>query len=135
VGPRGGAAGDLYVHLRVQPDERFVRDGDDLTAVVTLTPAQAALGTEVAFETLDGIEDLRIPAGTQSGDVLRLRGHGVPHVRGRGRGDLRVRYVVHTPTELSDEEEELYRRLAEVRGDAVSAPRSGVVGRIREAFK
>jgi molecular chaperone DnaJ len=67
--------------------------------------------------------------------VVRLRGHGVPHVRGRGRGDLRIRYVVRTPTDLSDEEEELYRRLAELRGDAVAAPKGGVVGRIREAFK
>ena len=135
VGPRGGPAGDLYVHLRVEPDARFSRDGDDLSAIVDLSPSQAALGTEVAFETLDGVEDLKIPAGTQSGDVVRLKNLGVPHVRGRGRGDLRVRYVVRTPSDLSDEEEELYRRLAELRGDAVSAPRSGVVGRIREAFK
>jgi molecular chaperone DnaJ len=135
VGPRGGPAGDLYVHLRVTADERFSRDGDDLAAIVGLTPAQATLGTQVAFETLDGVEDLRIPPGTQSGDVVRLRGHGVPHVRGRGRGDLRIRYVVRTPTDLTDEEEELYRRLAELRGDAVAAPKGGVVGRIREAFK
>ncbi len=135
VGPRGGPAGDLYVHLNVRADERFLRDGDDLAAIVSLTPAQAALGTDVAFETLDGVEDLRIPAGTQSGDVVRLKGHGVPHVRGRGRGDLRIRYVVRTPTELTDEEDELYRRLAELRGDTVTGPRGGVVGRIREAFK
>jgi molecular chaperone DnaJ len=135
VGPRGGPAGDLYVHLRVRPDARFSRDGDDLAAIVDLSPAQAVLGTEVAFETLDGVEDLKIPAGTQSGDVVRLKNLGVPHVRGRGRGDLRVRYVVRTPGDLSDEEEELYRRLAELRGDAVASPRSGVVGRIREAFK
>lgn len=135
VGPRGGPAGDLYVHLRVKPDDRFTRDGDDLSAIVPLTPAQAVLGTEVAFETLDGVEDLRIPAGTQSGDVVRLKGHGVPHVRGRGRGDLRVRYVVRTPTDLSDEEEALYRQLAELRGDAVAEHRGGVGRRIREAFK
>ncbi|HYF47160.1 MAG TPA: J domain-containing protein, partial [Acidimicrobiales bacterium] len=135
VGPRGGPAGDLYVHLRVKPDDRFSRDGDDLAAIVDLSPAQAAIGTEVAFETLDGVEDLKVPAGTQSGDVVRLKGLGVPHVRGRGRGDLRVRYVVRTPTDLSDEEEELYRRLAELRGDDVASPRTGMVGRIREAFK
>jgi molecular chaperone DnaJ len=135
VGPRGGPAGDLYVHLRVRPDERFIRDGDDLAAIVGLSPAQAALGTEVAFETLDGDEDLKVPAGTQSGDVVRLKGQGVPHVRGRGRGDLRIRYVVRTPTELTPEEDELYRRLADLREDPVNAPRNGVVGRIREAFK
>jgi molecular chaperone DnaJ len=135
VGPRGGPAGDLYVHLRVRPDDRFTRDGDDLAAIVGLSPAQAALGTDVAFETLDGVEDLRIPAGTQSGDVVRLRGQGVPHVRSRGRGDLRIRYVVRTPTDLEEEEEALYRRLAELAGDEVAPPRSGVVGRIKEAFK
>jgi len=135
VGPRGGPAGDLYVHLRVKPHDRFSRDGDDLAAVVGLSPAQAALGTEVPFETLDGVEDLKVPAGTQSGDVVRLKGMGVPHVRGRGRGDLRVRYVVRTPTDLTEEEDELYRRLAELRGDEVASPRTGVVGRIREAFK
>lgn len=135
VGPRGGAAGDLYVHLRVRADDRFSRDGDDLVAVVPLSPAQAVLGAELAFDTLDGVEDLKIPAATQSGDVVRLRGRGVPHVRGRGRGDLRVRFVVRTPTDLDDEEEALYRRLAELRGDDVAAPRSGVVGRIRGAFK
>ena len=89
----------------------------------------------MAFETLDGVEDLRIPAGTQSGDVVRLKGQGVPHVRGRGRGDLRIRYVVRTPTDLSDEEEALYRQLAELRGDAVAEHRGGVGRRIREAFK
>jgi molecular chaperone DnaJ len=135
VGPRGGPAGDLYVHLRVRPDERFSREGDDLSAILELSPAQAVLGTEVAFETLDGVEDLKVPAGTQSGEVVRLRNLGVPHVRGRGRGDLRVRFVVRTPKDLNDEEDELYRRLAELRGDAVNAPRNGVVGRIREAFK
>jgi len=135
VGPRGGGAGDLYVHLRVRPDPRFTRDGDDLHAVVALSPAQAALGADLEFETLDSLEDLKIPAGTQSGDVVRLRGKGVPHVRGRGRGDLRLRFDVRTPTDLDDEEEALYRRLAELRGDPVHPPRSGVVGRIREAFK
>jgi molecular chaperone DnaJ len=135
VGPRGGGSGDLYVHLRVRPDERFTRDGDDLDARVPLSPSQAALGAEFDFETLDGIEEVRVPPGTQSGDVLRLKGHGVPHVRGRGRGDLHVRFVVATPTDLDDEEEELYRRLAELRGDAVAPHRGGVVGRIRGAFK
>lgn len=135
VGPRGGAAGDLYVHLHVRPHERFVREGDDLTADVALAPAQAALGTEVVFETLDEAQVLKVAAGTQHGDTVRLRGLGVPHVRGRGRGDLFVRYVVTVPTELGEEEEELYRRLAEVAGVEVAPPRRGVVGRVREAFK
>jgi molecular chaperone DnaJ len=135
VGPRGGPAGDLYVHVQVAPDPRFTRDGDDLDARLLLSPAQAALGADLTFETLDSEEELKVPPGTQSGDVLRLRGRGVPHVRGRGRGDLRVHFVVAVPTELSDEEDALYRQLAELAGDEVAPPRTGVVGRIREAFK
>jgi molecular chaperone DnaJ len=135
VGPRGGGAGDLYVHLRVRADARFGRDGDDLTADLVLSPAQAALGADLEFETLDSIEEVRVPPGTQSGVVVRLKGRGVPHVRGRGRGDVRLRLVVATPTDLGDEEEELYRRLAELRGDEVAPHRSGLAGRIRGAFK
>ncbi len=135
VGPRGGAAGDLYVHLRVRSDPRFVRDGDDLTTIVGLSPARAALGAELEVETLEGVEALKVPAGTQHGDTVRLKGQGVPHVRGRGRGDLYVRYAVTVPTDLSVEEEELYRQLAALRGEEVLPPRSGMVGRIRDAFK
>ena len=90
VGPRGGPAGDLYVHLRVQPHEHFARDGYDLVTEMPVSFAQAALGTHLELDTLDGDEELAVAAGTQSGRELRLRGRGVPHVDGRGRGDLRV---------------------------------------------
>ena len=87
------------------------------------------------FETLDGPEDLVIPKGTQSGRVFRLRNRGVPHVEGRGRGDLLVRVAVDTPTEISREEEELLRQLAELRGEPVAPADSGFFSRIRSAFK
>ena len=134
VGPRGGPAGDLYAHIRVRSHGRFGRDGDHLVARLALSPAQAALGVHVRYETLEGPEDLVVPGGTQSGRVFRLKGRGVPRLQGRGRGDLLVEAVVETPSELSAEEEELWRRLAELRGDEVEPASSGLLGRIRSAF-
>lgn len=135
AGPRGGPAGDLYVHLRVAPHDRFTRDGDDLLHDLHVSPSQAALGLEVDLPTLDGEERVVVPRGTQPGTVVRLRGLGVPRVRGRGRGDLLVTVVVDVPTDLGDEEEELYRRLAALRGEEVADPDPGLLSRIRSAFK
>jgi molecular chaperone DnaJ len=134
AGHRGGPAGDLYVHLSVRPDDRFVRQGTDLTSDLHVSMTQAALGASVAFETLDGEESLAIPAGTQTGYVIRLRGKGVPHVRGRGRGDLYVRVVVDTPSPLTKEQEELLRRLAVERGEDVAPAGEGIMSRLRSAF-
>ncbi|MGH9279704.1 MAG: molecular chaperone DnaJ [Acidimicrobiales bacterium] len=94
AGPRGGARGDLFVHLRVRPHERFRRQGSDLVHVLHVPLTQAALGAHLRFDTLDGTEDLVIPRGTQGGRVFRLRGRGVPEVHGRGRGDLLVQVAV-----------------------------------------
>jgi molecular chaperone DnaJ len=135
AGPRRGPPGDLYVHLRVKRHDRFERHGNDLLHVLELPVTQAALGAELAFETLDGEEQLVVPAGTQTGREFRLRGRGVPHVNGRGRGDLVVRMRVETPTELSPEQEELLRQLAEQRGEAVAAGSTGLLSKIRSAFK
>ena len=135
AGPRGGRPGDLFVHLRVRPDPRFTRQGYDVIHVMHLSATQAALGAEIRFETLDGTEDLVIPRGTQTGRVFRLRGRGVPHVDGRGRGDLAVQVVVDTPADLTTEQEELLRRLAAERGEEVAPPDTGLRARIRSAFK
>jgi molecular chaperone DnaJ len=135
AGPRGGQPGDLYVHVRVRPHERFTRDGYDLVCVLHLPVTQAALGAVLEFETLDGVEPLVIPAGTQTGRIFRLRGRGVPHVDGRGRGDLHVKVVVDTPTDLTPSQQELLRRLAEERGEAVAPPETGFLSRIRSAFR
>jgi molecular chaperone DnaJ len=134
-GLRGGPAGDLYVHLRVRPHPSLARRGVDLLAVLHLATTQAALGVTVPFETLDGPEELVIPAGTQSGREIRLRGRGVPVLQGRGRGDLIVTVVVDTPTDLSKEEDELLRQLAELRGEPVAAPDAGFMSKLRGAFK
>jgi molecular chaperone DnaJ len=135
AGPRGGANGDLYVGLRVRPHPRFVRDGVDLVHRLHLSMAQAALGTTIDLETLDGVEPLAVPRGTQPGHVFRLRGRGVPHLQRRGRGDLLVEVVVDIPDELSPEEEELVRRLAELRGEHVDPADEGLLSKIRSAFK
>jgi molecular chaperone DnaJ len=135
VGPRGGAAGDLYVHLRVAPHERFERDGADLLTELRVPYSQAVLGAVVPFDTLDGNEDLELPPGTASGTVFRLRGKGVPHLERRSRGDLLVNVVVDVPTELNEEEEQLLRQFAEMRGETVAEPTSGLFTKIRSAFK
>jgi molecular chaperone DnaJ len=135
VGPRRGPAGDLFVHLVVRPHERFIRDGDDLVARVPVSIAQAALGTNVVFETLDGAENLIIPAGTQHGREFKLRGRGVPHVQGRGRGDLRAVVSVEVPTKLSKSQEELLRRFAEESGEEIGAADPSLLGRLKSAFR
>ncbi|HWC66493.1 MAG TPA: molecular chaperone DnaJ [Acidimicrobiales bacterium] len=134
AGPRGGPTGDLFVHLHVRPHERFTRDGVDLVAPVSVSFAQAALGTRFTLPTLDGDEELKIPAGTKSGRVITFKGRGVPVLQGRGRGDLRVHVTVETPDDLDAEQEELLRRLAELRGEPVEPPAKGLRARIKSAL-
>jgi molecular chaperone DnaJ len=135
VGPRGGAAGDLYVHLRVAAHERFARDGDDLVTDLDISFAQAALGTRFTLPTLDGDEEIVIPPGTQPGREFVFRHRGVPRLQGRGRGDLRVRAVVHVPTKLDEQEAQLLRQYAEGRGEHIEPPESGgLFSRIKSAF-
>lgn len=134
AGARGGKTGDLYVHLRVAPDERYVRDDHDLVTEVPISIAQAALGTSIEIETLDGAEHLLIPAGTQPGREFVLRQRGVPHLRGRGRGDLRARVRVEVPLKLSDRELELLTEFAEGRGEVVGHAKEGIFSRIKSAF-
>lgn len=135
VGPRGGGAGDLYVHVRVLDDGQFQRDGDDLVAVIPISPAQAALGTVVRLETFDGEVDIDVAAGTQPGKETVFRNRGVQHLRGRGRGDLRVRVDVDVPAKLTEQEADLYRQLAKLRGEHVGAADQGLFKRIKSAFQ
>jgi molecular chaperone DnaJ len=134
AGPRGGRAGDLFVHLRVAPHERYHRDGNDLVTEVPISIAQAALGTTIMLPTLDGDEELMVPPGTQPGREFRLRSRGVPRLQGRGRGDLRAQLVVQVPTKLDEEEAVLLRQLAEKRGEPVTPPEKGLFSRIKSAF-
>jgi len=114
AGPRGAARGDVIAVLEVEDDARFIREGADLIHQLTISFTQAALGAEVEVPALGGVARVKIPAGTQSGRVLRLRGRGLPHLHGSGRGDLLVRVHVWVPTELTAEQEALLRKLAEI---------------------
>jgi molecular chaperone DnaJ len=135
VGQRGGAAGDLFVALRVKEHPRFQRYGNDITEVLEVPMTQAALGAVLKYETLDGIEDLVIPVGTQTGKEFRLRGRGVPLSRGNGRGDLIVTALVTAPTRLSKEEDALLRQFAAARGEDVASADTSLMGKIRSAFR
>lgn len=134
VGPRGGGAGDLYVHVRVAAHDTFRREGDDLVADLTVSIAQAALGTKIVLPTLDGEEEILVPAGTQPGKEFIFRQRGAHRLHGRGRGDLRVRIVVEVPTKLTEFEAELLTKYAESRGEAVGGGEQGLFSRIKSAF-
>jgi molecular chaperone DnaJ len=134
AGPRGGRSGDLYVHLRVAPHDLFVREDHDLVTEVPISIAQAALGTAIDLETLDGNETLVIPPGTQPGHEFVLRQRGVPHLRGRGRGDLRARVRVQVPQKLSEREVELLTEYAHGRSEPIHHVKDGLFTRIKSAF-
>lgn len=110
--PSGGAAGDLFLRVQYLPDKRFKVDGDNLHCDIAVTPWQAVLGTKVTVPTLEGTVEMSIPAGTSSGRKLRLRGKGMGSPD--KRGDLLVRVMIDVPSKLTDEEKELWEKLAEV---------------------
>ncbi|HEU4829600.1 MAG TPA: molecular chaperone DnaJ [Gemmatimonadales bacterium] len=133
VGPRGGPAGDLLVMLDVKEDDRFERQGENLVHDLAVSFSQAALGARFTVPTPYGDETLDIPAGTQPGTVLQLRGKGLPRLGQSGHGDLLVRVHIWTPEKLSPEQEELFRQLAALEGEA---PRrgSGFWSKLKEAL-
>jgi molecular chaperone DnaJ len=112
AGVLGGPPGDLYIVVHVRPHEVFRRSGDDLILSLPISFTQAALGSVVSIPTLNGNKDLTIPAGTQPGDVISLRGEGIPHLKGFGSGDLRVEAKVVVPRHLNDRQRELLEKLA-----------------------
>jgi molecular chaperone DnaJ len=113
-GAYGGPAGDLYVVIHVAEHEQFERQGNNLYASVPVTFAQAALGAEISVKTLNGDQSLKVPAGTQTGTVFRVRGQGMPVLGGRGKGDLFVSVSVVTPTMLNREQRKLLEQLAKI---------------------
>ncbi len=134
AGERGGPPGDLYVQIRVREDPRFVRDGDDLVTVVDVPAPLAALGTTVEVPTVDGAVELDVPAGTQPHDTLVVRGKGLPALRGRRPGDLRVLVNVVIPRHLNREQRELVQELADTMTDHNLRTDEGVFGKLRRAF-
>jgi molecular chaperone DnaJ len=138
AGPRGGPRGDLVVLLEIQEDPRFVREGSDLVHELPVTFAQAALGAEVEVPTIEGAARVTVPAGIQSGEMLRLKGLGLPELNGTVRGDQVVRVVVWTPDELTPEQEGLMRKLRAIETAAPAQIRlrtqKGFWSRVKEAF-
>ncbi|MCY0903735.1 molecular chaperone DnaJ [Arthrobacter sp. H14-L1] len=138
AGPAGGPAGDLYVEIKVTNDPSFLRDGDDLHATLSVPMTAAALGTELTLETFDGEQPISVKSGLQSGEVILLRGLGVTHLRGYGRGDLKVHINVETPVRIDAAQQDLLKQLAALRGEQVSEGKlvtsGGMFSKLRDKF-
>ena len=126
AGSEGGETGNLYVYIDVQEHQYFDRDGSDLTYVLPVNIAEAALGAQKIIPTLDGKEEeLKLPPGTQPGTEFRIKGKGVPHLHGSRRGDLRVTVDVRVPGSLDDRQQELLQELAQSFAESNGNSRSG----------
>ncbi|WP_068774337.1 molecular chaperone DnaJ [Paenibacillus sp. FJAT-26967] len=134
-GTRGGPAGDLYVVIHVKAHEYFERRDDDIYLDMPLTFVQAALGAEVEVPTLTEKVKLKIPAGTDTGTYFRLRGKGVPKLRGYGQGDQHVRVVIVTPKNLTDEQKDLLRDFAKMSGEDTKEHQESFFDKMRKAFR
>jgi molecular chaperone DnaJ len=136
AGERGGPAGDLYVRVQVRPDERFVRDGDDLVTVVDVPATVAALGARIDVPTLDGPQEIGLDAGTQPGETITLRGQGMPVLRRPGRrGDLRAIVNVVIPRKLSREQREIVEQLAATLHEDNLRQDEGLVSKLKRALR
>jgi len=134
-GVRGGPAGNLYVVLHVQPHASFHREDTNILLQLDINVAQAALGDKIMVPTLDGDEEMAIPAGTQTGDTFRLRGKGVPYLQRNGRGDQLVLVHVLTPTKLSKRQKELLQELSRTLGkEVIHQPEKGLLDKLKEAL-
>lgn len=141
VGPGGGPAGDLYVEVSEQQHDVFVRDGDDLHCTIRVPVVDAVLGTTVKLETIDGVADVEVEAGTQPSSVVTLRGQGMPRLRSGVRGDVHVHLDVVVPTRLDHKQKDLLKKFATSRRDdlvevvhAGSKQSGGMFSRLRDAF-
>ncbi len=127
--------GDLYIYILVKPHDKFQRDGRDLYLDLPLSFVVAALGGEVPVPTLAGNVTMKIPAGTQSGKVFRLKEKGMVDIRGRGQGDQYVRVMLSVPTKLSGDQKKLLEQFAEVSGDSIYKPEETFKEKIKKVFK
>lgn len=134
-GSKQGPSGNLYITLHVKPHPFFKRRGDDVILEMKINVAQAALGATVTVPTLDGEREISIPPGTQAGAIFRLRGLGIPHLRGNGRGDQLIVTQVAIPKHLTEEQKALFSQLAETLGtDVVVEEKQSFVDRVKEAL-
>jgi molecular chaperone DnaJ len=134
-GPRGGPNGDLYVFLSVEPHPIFSREETDIICEVPISFPQAALGAEIETPTIEGNVKLKIPAGTQSGKVLRLRGKGIASLRSGRRGDQMVIIKVETPSKLNKRQQQLLEEFAEISDDDIFPHKKGFFDKVKEIFE
>jgi len=135
AGTLGGRAGDVYVEVHVRPDERFVREGNDVYCTIDLTLPQAALGATVTVPTLDGEAELTFEPGTQAGEVRVLRGRGFPVLQGFGRGDQRVLVNVLVPRQLTPEQRHLLEAFDRTSTDETYRVDEGFFQKLKSAFR
>ncbi len=135
AGSLGGRAGDVYVQVRVRPDPRFVREGNDVFSTVDLTMTEAALGTSVNVPTIEGDVEVEFEPGTQPGEIRVLRGRGLPVLQGFGRGDHRVLVNVRVPRRLTDEQRTLLQEFERQAGEDTYRPDEGFFEKLKSAFR
>ena len=137
VGPAGGPNGDLYLEMKVKHDDIFSRDGDDLLCTLEVAMWDAVLGTKATVVALDGDVELDVKAGVQSAEVITIKGRGITHLRGGGRGDLKVGVQVVTPTKLDHKQKELIKQLASAHkypAPHLGAFQQGLFAKLRDRF-
>lgn len=131
----GGTTGDLHVAINIEEDDVFIREENDILCEAHISFTQAALGCEISIPTLDEKSiKMKIPPGTQSHRIFRLRGKGIPYLHGNGRGDQHVRIIVKTPTNLTDEERNLLQEFAKKRGEDITYTKEGIFDKLKGAF-
>jgi molecular chaperone DnaJ len=137
AGAMGGPAGDLYVQIAIEPDERFHREGRDLYTVIDLPAHEAMLGREIAIETLTGEETIVLDSGTSHGDDVKIRGHGLPGIRNNSRGDLHAVVNLTVPHNLSAEQREMLQQFGATLGkkNFRSGTRDSIMSRLRRALR
>ncbi|MBR5582042.1 MAG: molecular chaperone DnaJ [Phascolarctobacterium sp.] len=135
AGAKGGPSGDLYVYLYVKPHKFFERDGTTVLCEVPIKIVQATLGADIKVPTLDGQVTMKVPEGTQPGKVLRLKGKGIPSLRGGGRGDQLVRIKVVVPTKLSDKQKDALRKFADISKDNINPEEKSFMDKVKDFFK
>ncbi|MGE5614439.1 MAG: molecular chaperone DnaJ, partial [Bacillota bacterium] len=133
-GVRGGPPGDLYVLVNVKPHPIFRRQGNDVVCEIPITFVQAALGAEIEVPTLDGKVKYTVPEGTQTGTIFRLRGKGIPYIRGSGRGDQYIRVEIDVPKKLNEKQKELLRQFAEISGEDGHEQRKNFFDKMKDAL-
>ena len=132
AGDYGGRSGDLYVAIRVRPHKYFEREHDNLFCQASISFPRASVGTKIEIGTFGGEETLDVPSGTQSGEVLKLKGKGLRNVNNHRRGDLFVRINVETPRNMSRKEKQIIRSFAEARGEDLDSVEKDTISKLKK---